>query len=93
MARYIDADLIKPSEIIIPCGNGTYQCVEAVYMDDIREIPTADVAEVVFCQKCKYAKEIHYNNAVILKCTHDYGHGKYVENFGFCYWGKRREDG
>ena len=43
MPRYIDADAIEPSEIVIPLIDGGYEYVEVVYMDDLRDIPTADV--------------------------------------------------
>ena len=46
MPRYIDADAIEPSEIVIPLIDGGYEYVEAVYMDDLRDIPTADVVEM-----------------------------------------------
>ena len=61
MPRYIDADLIEPSEIIIPCGDGTYEYAEVVYMDDIREITIADVVKAKHgkwkqgcCSECGY---------------------------------------
>ena len=43
--RLIDADLIEPSEIVIPLIDGGYEYVEVVYVDDLRDIPTADVVE------------------------------------------------
>ena len=45
MPRYIDADALETHEMIIPHGNGMYEDVEVVYMDDIRDMPTADVRE------------------------------------------------
>ena len=45
MPRYIDADAIEPSEIVIPLIDGGYEYVEVVYMDDLRDIPTADVVK------------------------------------------------
>ena len=62
MPRYIDADAIEPSEIVIPLIDGGYEYVEAVYMDDLRDIPTADVVEAVRCRDCVWHGEKYCNN-------------------------------
>lgn len=46
--KLIDIDLIEPSEIVIPLGDGRYEYVEAVYMDDLRELPSTE-PQIVRC--------------------------------------------
>lgn len=40
--RLIDADALEPSEMIQPLGNGRYEYVRIVYMDDIDAMPTIE---------------------------------------------------
>lgn len=47
MPRYIDAEKIEWHEQLEPLGNGKYEYCRVAYMDDIDEIPTADVRENV----------------------------------------------
>ncbi len=54
MTRYIDADALETHEQLEPMGNGNYEFVEVVYKDDIDDVPTADVVEVVRCKDCKH---------------------------------------
>jgi len=54
MARYIDAEKIEWHEQLEPFGNGKYEYCRVAYMDDIDDIPSADVVEVVRCKDCRY---------------------------------------
>lgn len=47
MPRYIDAEKIEWHEQLEPLGNGKYEYCRVAYMDDIDDIPTADVRENV----------------------------------------------
>lgn len=49
MSRYIDADCIEPHEIY-----EDYGFVMVAYMDDINNIPTADVVPVIRCKDCRW---------------------------------------
>ena len=81
MPRYIDADAIEPSEIVIPLIDGGYEYVEAVYMDDLRDIPTADAVEVVRCRDCVWHGEKYCNNLNV------WG----FKDEDFCSLGRRKE--
>lgn len=47
MPRYIDAEKIEWHEQLEPLGNGKYEYCRVAYMDDIDDIPSADVRENV----------------------------------------------
>lgn len=47
MSRYIDAEKIEWHEQLEPLGNGKYEYCRVAYMDDIDDIPSADVRENV----------------------------------------------
>ena len=40
--RLIDADALKPIEMLSPRGNGQYENTQIVYMDDIDDMPSID---------------------------------------------------
>ena len=84
MARYIDADalLAKLNEEKIP------------YDSDINyficHAPTADVAEMVRCEDCKFRKiEFGWNGERYKMCANtDYP----TDDDAYCSYGERRED-
>ena len=41
--RLIDADALEPHEQLEPLGNGQYEYVKFVYMDDIDAMPTINI--------------------------------------------------
>lgn len=56
----------------------------------IRELPAADVAEVVRCKDCKYGDyDSKPNGAMVCLRTKD---GFWREETDFCSYGKRREE-
>ena len=52
MSRYIDAEKIEPHEIY-----EDYGFVKVAYMDDINDIPTADVVPVSTLEKIKWESD------------------------------------
>lgn len=52
MSRYIDADELEDTMLYGMCGTG-YQTLA---LSLIKEVPTADVVEIVRCKDCKYEK-------------------------------------
>ena len=57
---------------------------------EIREMPAADVAEVVRCKDCKYGDyDSKPNGAMVCLRTKD---GFWREETDFCSYGKRREE-
>lgn len=54
MNRYIDIDKIEYEDMLRPRGNGNYEECQIAYRDQIDDIPTADVVEVVRCKDCKH---------------------------------------
>lgn len=57
---------------------------------EIREMPAADVAEVVRCKDCKHKVRTDANGIVI--CSEEHGMYCPTEN-DFCSYGDRREGG
>lgn len=53
MARYIDADALKPDYIVGSTSTNT-ECYRYVSLKQIMNVPTADVVEVVRCKDCKW---------------------------------------
>ena len=47
--RLIDADALEPTEMLVPMGNGNYECTRIVYMDDIDNMPTIEP----HCEACE----------------------------------------
>lgn len=93
MSRYIDKD--KALEFVLnntPHINGetTMECVERA----IREIPTADVVEVVRCRDCKFATEYCHGDYEC-RCPHTpWASDEYAipcNANDFCSYGERRE--
>lgn len=93
MARYIDLDEAIRTAIkacVNFVGHGITQ-VDAVNIAlDIEQIPTAEnVAEVVFCQDCKYAQRVsdEYGNLDF----HCRKMNDYMSPVDFCSRGERKE--
>ena len=55
--RLIDADLLEPTEMLVPMGNGNYECTRIVYMDDIDNMPTIEPEQIVRCKDCRYYQD------------------------------------
>lgn len=81
MSRYIDADKIEYTPISEPRGNGIYTDCEIAHKDQIDDMPTADVVEVVRCKDCKHRKKNTF-------CLHNM---RYEDDNGFCSYGERAE--
>ena len=84
--RLIDADALEPSEMIQPLGNGRYEYVRIVYMDDIDEMPTIEperktgkwvnnIHDLPVCDQCGYMTP--YDRAI-----DDYEYGNFCPNCG-----------
>ena len=85
MSRYIDADLIEYEPMCRARGNGMYEDCEIAYKDQIDDIPTADVVEVVRCKDCKYYNAIDTDR--LSECK------KGFETYGndYCSYGERTD--
>jgi hypothetical protein len=91
MARYIDAEALYnklyPLDLV---DKKTYAINAKAVADAIAKTPTAEnVAEVVFCQDCKYAQRIsdEYGN-IDFKCRKM---NDYMSPVDFCSRGERKE--
>lgn len=91
MARYIDADALYnklyPLDLV---DKKTYAINAKAVADAIANIPTAEnVAEVVFCQDCKYAQRVldEYGNLDF----HCRKMNDYMSPVDFCSRGVRKE--
>lgn len=52
------------------------------------------VAELVRCKDCKCGHKLTDANGYNYRtCNNPWGHGMMVEEYGFCKWGERRDDG
>ena len=73
MSKYIDFYLI--GELVDSHGN--------VHYEDLKNLPTADVVEVVRCKDCKWYVDdgMYCANDIIVQFDHFY-----------CYNGERKED-
>ena len=78
MSRYVDFYLI--GELVDSHGN--------VHYEDLKNLPTANVVEVIRCKDCKHFKQIEFmHKPVCLMPTAL----RFREN-DYCSYGKRRED-
>lgn len=60
--------------------------------DTIKNMPTADVVEVVRCCDCEHKQENpDINNTCYLTCNLKYGIGGTIDPTDFCSYGKRKE--
>jgi hypothetical protein len=59
--------------------------------DTIKNIPAADVVEVVRCKDCKHIHLIGKTPFAVRVCTHNKGLGDDVRENSFCSYGKRKE--
>lgn len=85
MPRYINADLIEYEPMCRAKGNGMYEDCEIAHKDQIDDIPTADVIEVVRCRECKF---LHFDeNDDIWKCPWTIPSGA----DGYCSFGERAD--
>ena len=75
MSRYIDFYLI--GELVDSHGN--------VHYEDLKNLPTADVVEVIRCEDCRYfAPTVEW-----YECEF---HDHYTMTDNYCSYGERRED-
>lgn len=79
MSRYVDFYLI--GELVDSHGN--------VHYEDLKNLPTADVVEVVRCKDCKYCEHWYADKG---RCFLWHESGIDVFEDGFCNYGERRED-
>lgn len=85
MSEYIDRDAALVALQDSDLFNTTERQLRA-----IRELPAADVAEVVRCKDCKYGDyDSKPNGAMVCLRTKD---GFWREETDFCSYGKRREE-
>lgn len=97
MAEYIEREAVlgKATWAGIHDAQGIdYGCAEIIFINDVAEIPTADVVEVVRCKDCEYWRNprvSEYDGLVRGECWHEECGGVW-EN-GYCSDGERRNDG
>lgn len=95
MSRYIDADKLTFSRVRIIHPDGTIGGWNAVVMSSvINNTPTADVVEVVRCEKCKHL-EIINSREVYAKCRMTDLEFKPFDidtRKHYCSYGERREE-
>lgn len=87
MSRYIDADLIVYSHSIARCKDGHNWNELVATKDEIDDLPTADVAEVVRCKECLY-HEIEQIGMVYCPAVV----GGWVEDNWFCAGGEKMDE-
>lgn len=80
MARYIDADKIPYT---LQHGGS-----EIVYKNDVDKIPTADVAEVVRCENCRY----FYKGKMVNRCTLTTLGLKMPHRDAWCCYGEKKDE-
>ena len=87
MSRYIEVDALEEIKEIADDAFewGTY----VVKMSAIREVPTADVVEVVRCKDCKYYTKHQYMEKSLFVCNVFEWHSHPND---YCSFGERRED-
>ena len=84
--RYIDAENIEYTSMCRARGNGMYEDCEIAHKDQIDDIPTADVVEVVRCKDCKW----RYSTS---DCTHWLPCMDIIYNNDFyCGYGERADE-
>ena len=82
MSRYVDFYLI--GELVDSHGN--------VHYEDLKNLPAADVVEVVRCRDCTWWKSIFsWNGKEHKVCIRDSSEPPREQN-DFCSYGERRED-
>ena len=91
MRRYIDADLIQYEPMLRPQGNGMYEDCEITYHDEIDNMPTADVVEVVRCNDCIRLDKGENDSECWCECTAHFGRYFEVSDDDYCSFGKRAE--
>lgn len=65
-------------------------CYAPIQLQIVKDLPAADVAEVVRCKDCKYGDyDSKPNGAMVCLRTKD---GFWREETDFCSYGKRREE-
>lgn len=94
--RYIDADLIEYEPMCRARGNGMYEDCECAYRDQIDDIPTADVVEVIRCKNCKHGRDAvrggYKHRLNLIDCNRiDDEHPYIMRSNDFCSWGERAE--
>ncbi len=83
MPRYIDADKL----VDLATHEGAYGYVD---VHDIRNIPTADVVEVVRCKDCKWSEPYRTESGnVYLGCI-ELGISALIDD-DYCSYGERKE--
>lgn len=90
MARYVDRDIVLQ---IIDSYAKTVTEDGKVIVDAVRDIvsvitPTADVVEVVRCEKCKYRTEVTECNHTLYFCRKKQN---YIKLNDFCSYGERKK--
>ena len=78
--RYIDASRIDMNQQTLY----DYEVKKCVRVPDI---PTEDVAPVVYCKDCIYCNRYMYKGDEYLNCSNEYGLYRDVPEDGFCYQG------
>lgn len=82
MSRYVDFYLI--GELVDSHGN--------VHYEDLKNLATVDVVEVVRCKDCKYYLHSNEKCELIDTRLHFYETDNTWAEDAFCAWGERRED-
>lgn len=92
MARYIDVDRMQ--DFLVETNDVDDWCVNQYNADWISSFiesqPTADVAEVVRCEKCKHRKweQEPCHGKIINHCERT---GLRVNKYSFCSYGERKQ--
>ena len=89
MTRYIDADKIEYEDMLYPRGDGNYEECQIAYRDQIDDIPTANVVEVVRCKDCKYWQD---NNGGYPNQNCRWMKDETPDDDDYCSYGERAEE-
>lgn len=88
MARYIDADMLLEHIKNMPWKmDSAAEITKGIFLSTVEEAPTADVAEVIRCKDCKYAR----GNLVSIGICDCLIYRDIRKGDDFCNYGERKE--
>ena len=91
MAEYLKRDDVLSNADIITVQTREYGNIDVIPVEYLADLPTADVVEVVRCEKCEYSKLLIDNE----NRNHIFRHCRMINAFvkdnSFCSYGVRSE--
>lgn len=90
MAEYIEREVALKIVTDMMCDCKVTHKGRAIGRN-IKQIPIADVVEVVRCKDCEHIRLIGKTPFAVRVCTHNKGLGDNVRENDFCSYGERKE--